>query len=457
MSDPKTDKRVDLLLVDDDDELRSGLVEYFCQLGYRAEGAASAEKALPLLRDHSYHVAVFDFAMPGMTGVELLRQIKSENSETEIILLTGEGTIETAVDAMKLGAFDFLTKPVRTKSLEAVVRRAAEANSLRSENRRLRALVERSTPQYQMVGDSAAMQKVRRLITRVAPSDNPILIQGESGTGKELVARALHLASNRADKPLVVINCAALPEQLLESELFGHEKGAFTGATSSKQGLFEVAEGGTLFIDEIGELAPSLQPKLLRVLEDGSLRRVGSLKEHRVDVRIIAATNRDLQKEVEQGRFREDLYYRINVMTIYLPPLRERGDDVNLLADHFCGQAWELEPAARQALVEYRWPGNVRQFINALERAKMLADDEVLKKEHLPPEVISNTPVKDALHHDSEGDGDLASLNRAHVVQTLRRENGNKLRAAKALGVTRRSLYRLLEKYQVETAEIAEV
>jgi transcriptional regulator with PAS, ATPase and Fis domain len=307
-----------------------------------------------------------------------------------------------------------------------------------------------------MIGDSPAMQKVRRLISRVAPSDNPILIQGDSGTGKELVARALHLASARADKPLVVINCAALPEQLLESELFGHEKGAFTGANNSKPGLFEVAEGGTLFIDEIGELAPSLQPKLLRVLEDGWLRRVGSLKERRVDVRIIAASNRDLQKEVEQGRFREDLYYRINVMTIHLPPLRERGDDVDLLIDHFCGQMWELEPAARQALVGYRWPGNVRQLINALERAKMLAEDEVLKKEHLPPEVISNTPAKAAREHDSEADGDLASLTRAHVVQTLRRENGNKLRAAKSLGVTRRSLYRLLEKYQVDTAEFSE-
>jgi DNA-binding NtrC family response regulator len=457
MAEDKKNKIVDLLLVDDDDELRNGLIDYFRQLGYRAEGAASAELALPLLRNRSYHVAVFDFAMPGMTGVELLKQIKSENSETEIILLTGEGTIETAVDAMKLGAFDFLTKPVRTKSLEAVVRRAAEANSLRSENRRLKALVERSTPQYQMIGDSPAMQKVRKLISRVAPSDNPILIQGESGTGKELVARALHLASTRADKPLVVINCAALPEQLLESELFGHEKGAFTGANTSKPGLFEVAEGGTLFIDEIGELALALQPKLLRVLEDGSMRRVGSLKERRVDVRIIAATNRDLQKEVEHGRFREDLYYRINVMTIHLPPLRERGDDVNLLADHFCGQAWELEPAARQALVDYRWPGNVRQLINALERAKMLADDEVLKKEQLPPEVVSGASLKGAPGHDGEFDGDLASLNRAHVVQTLRRENGNKLRAAKALGVTRRSLYRLLEKYQIDAAEIAEV
>ncbi len=456
MNKPPADKRVDLLLVDDDDELRNGLVEYFRHLGYAAEGAANGEQALPLLRERAYQVAVFDFAMPGMSGVELLRQIRSENNETEIILLTGQGSIETAVDAMKLGAFDFLTKPVRTKSLEAIVHRAAEANALRSENERLKALVERTTQQFEMVGDSTAMQKVRRLITRVAPSDNPILIQGESGTGKELVARGLHLASSRADKPLVVINCAALPEQLLESELFGHEKGAFTGANSSKPGLFEVAEGGTLFIDEIGELAPALQPKLLRVLEDGSLRRVGSLKERRVDVRIIAASNRDLQKELAEGRFREDLYYRINVMTIYLPPLRERGDDVNLLADHFCGPAWELEPEARQAIVSYHWPGNVRQLINAIERAKMLADDEVLKKEHLPPEVTYAQHTK-AIEHDDAGlDGNLASLTRAHVVQTLRREKGNKLRSAKALGVTRRSLYRLLEKYQIETAEIAE-
>jgi DNA-binding NtrC family response regulator len=444
-------KNIELLIVDDDQELREGLMQYFEHLGCRVAGAGSAEQALPLTHERSFNVAILDLAMPGMTGIELLRQIKSENGEIEVILLTGEGTIEAAVDAMKLGAFDFLAKPIRTKPLETVVRRAADASKLRSENRRLRTIIARHSSQQQMIGQSPVMQKVNRLIERAGPSNNPILIQGDSGTGKELVARALHLASGRADKPLVVINCAALPEQLLESELFGHEKGAFTGAATSKPGLFEVAEGGTLFIDEIGELAPALQPKLLRVLEDGSLRRIGSLKERRVDVRIVAATNRNLLKEVEEGRFREDLYYRINVMTIYLPPLRERGDDLSLLADYFCGPGWEFEPAAREAILHYHWPGNVRQLINAIERAKMLADDEVLRREYLPPEVVRDVQRAAPL---PEIEGDLASLTRAHVVQTLRREKGNKLRSAKSLGVTRRSLYRLLEKYRIQAVEI---
>ena len=445
--------KVDLLIVDDDDELRAGLVNYFSQLGHQVVDANCGEAAVGELENKAIAVAVLDMAMPGMSGIDLLKKIKAENWETEVVLLTGEGTIETAVEAMKYGAHDFLAKPIRMKQLEAVVQRAAESGGIRKENRQLKALIDRRTPQHQMIGDSPAMQEVFRLIERAAPSDKPILIQGESGTGKELVARALHQASSRADKPLVVINCAALPEQLLESELFGHEKGSFTGATTSKPGLFEVADGGTLFIDEIGELSPALQPKLLRVLEDGSLRRVGSLKERRVNVRIIAATNRDMLQEVEAKRFREDLYYRINIITILVPPLRDRGNDVLQLADHFAGVSWEYEPNCREAIAKYQWPGNVRQLINAIERAKILADDEVLLQENLPPEVLNKRGAKqDAV---VATDTDLATLTRARVVQALQQENGNKLRSAKVLGVSRRSLYRLLEKYQIVPEEIA--
>ena len=448
-----TDAKLDLLVVDDDEELRVGLAEYLIQVGHHVDQAGDAEEALGKLQSRAYAVAICDMVMPGMSGIELLEKVKRDSFETEIVMLTGEGTISTAVEAMKLGAYDFLAKPIRMKQLEAVVYRAAEAASIRKENRQLRALIEQRTPKHHMIGDSQAMGEVFRLIERSAPSDKPILIQGESGTGKELVARALHEASSRSDKPLVVINCAALPEQLLESELFGHEKGAFTGAVSSKPGMFEVADGGTLFIDEIGELAPSLQPKLLRTLEDGSLRRVGSLKERRVNVRLIAATNRDLTKEVEAKRFREDLYYRINIMTILLPPLRQRGDDVLLLADHFAGTGWEFESTCRKAIAKYAWPGNVRQLINAIERAKMLADDEVLLRENLPPEVLSNSaPVT---HAALASEGDLASLTRARVVQALQQEGGNKLRSAKILGVSRRSLYRLLEKYHIGPEEIS--
>ncbi|MAT70609.1 MAG: two-component system response regulator [Planctomycetaceae bacterium] len=445
---------VELLLVDDDDELRRGMVRYFGELGYRVSDAEAGEAALPLLRDRDFQLAVLDMAMPGMSGIALLEKLKQESPDTEAVMLTGEGTIETAVEAMKLGASDFLTKPVRMKQLDAVLRKALETRKLRRENQQLRTLISRQQADHQMIGDSAAMKSVFRLIDRAGPSDKPILIQGESGTGKELVARALHQASPRADKPLVVINCAALPEPLLESELFGHEKGSFTGASAAKPGLFEVADGGTLFIDEIGELAPALQPKLLRVLEDGSLRRVGSLKERRVDVRVIAATNRDLAHEVEEHRFRSDLYYRINIMTIDLPPLRKRSDDVMLIADHLRGPGWQFEQPAIDAIRRYHWPGNVRQLINAIERMKILSDDEVLKRENLPAEVLAAEHDPQAAMMDPEAD--LAAITRAHVVQTLTREHGNKLRAARSLGISRRSLYRLLEKYDIKKDEIVE-
>lgn len=299
---------IDVLIVEDDDDYRKTVVRWFLRRGYRVQDASTAEDAVDRCQRQQFHVGVFDLRMPGKSGLELLQQLKATSPETEVILLTGEGTIETAVEAMKLGALDYLLKPFALAELEAVVQRAAETSTLRKENRQLKALLQRTQGQLDMIGRSAAMQEVFRLIERAGPTDKAILIQGESGTGKELVALALQKVSQRADKPFVVINCAALPENLLESELFGHEKGAFTGAVTEKQGLFEVADGGTLFIDEIGELAGSLQAKLLRVLQDGSLRRVGSLKERRVNVRILAATNRKLGDEVKAGRFREDLY-----------------------------------------------------------------------------------------------------------------------------------------------------
>jgi DNA-binding NtrC family response regulator len=444
---------VDLLVVDDDPELRDTLVNRFARHGFQVEAAADGEQALALAQRRNFDVAIFDVMMPGMSGVELLERFKTQYPDCEVILLTGQGSIETAVEAMKLGAFDFLQKPFPLKELEALAGKAFERRRLRKENSQLRTLLARSEPKIDMVGQSPAMREVFRLIERAGPSDKAILIQGQSGTGKELVARALHRHSRRADKPMVVINCAALPETLLESELFGHERGSFTGAVSAKPGLFEVADGGTLFIDEIGELPGSLQAKLLRVLEDGSLRRIGSVQERRVVVRLLAATNRNLAKEVEASRFREDLYYRINVMSLDLPPLRERAGDVPLLVSHFLGPGWEIEPAALEAMERYSWPGNVRQLINALERAKILCESETIRLRELPREVVAGADASPGSVVDLPDD--LASIQRSKIVEVLRRESGNKSKAARALGIDRRKLYRLLEKFSISDSEVS--
>ena len=340
---------------------------------------------------------------------------------------------------------------------------AFEYGQLRKENQQLKEVVRRTRPSGpKMIGESPQMQQVFRLIERAGPSDKAILIQGESGTGKELVAKAILSNSLRADKPFVTINCAALPKQLVESELFGHEKGSFTGATGTNPGLFEVADGGTLFIDEIGELPLSLQPKLLRVLEDGSMRRVGSHKERRVDVRIVAATNRDLTFEVEEGNFREDLYYRINVLTIELPSLKDREGDVELLINHILGSDWTLDEESRDCLLRYDWQGNIRQLINVLERAQILADDGEIVIDDLPQEVVnarssgSESAVGSPSIASSAGppSARLEDLERAHVVRILGDNQGNKAQAARAQGIHRRKLYRMLERFKIQPDDV---
>jgi DNA-binding NtrC family response regulator len=441
---------LELLLVDDDAELRSDMASYFSRHGHIVEQCASGEDALGLSERRAFDVMVLDLHMPGFSGLDVLKELQARGSECEVVVLTGEATVEAAVEAMKLGAREFLTKPISLKELDRLVRKAYETGQLRKENRQLKAALQYQHRPPQIIGQSESMKEMCRLIARVAPTDKPILIQGESGTGKELVARALHEASPIADKPLVVINCAALPETLLESELFGYEKGAFTGAAGMKPGLFEVADGGTLFVDEIGELALSLQAKLLRVLEDGTLRRVGSVKERRVRVRLIAATNRDLSEEVREKRFREDLFYRINVLTIYLPPLRQRTGDLPLLVEHLTGPEWHLDPDVISTLERYSWPGNVRQLQNALDRAKILADDDRIRIENLPPEIVNSAHTRPT---SNAGDVDLDTLTHDHVLETYRRHASNKARTARALGIGRRTLYRLLEKYHIADAD----
>ncbi|MBI3837529.1 MAG: sigma-54-dependent Fis family transcriptional regulator [Planctomycetia bacterium] len=453
MYDPK---KIDLLLVDDDPDFRESVARRFMRRGFQIQEAAHGEQALQLADLRQFDVVILDMVMPGLSGIQVLERLKLTHPECEVILLTGQGTIETAVQAMKLGAYDFLTKPFPLAELEALIEKAYERRQLRKENVQLKAVLNRTQSPPEIIGKSQAMQEVFRLIERAGPTEKSILIQGESGTGKELVAKALQRASTRADKPLVVINCAALPETLLESELFGHEKGAFTGAIATKQGLFEVADGGTLFIDEIGELAGSLQAKLLRVLEDGSMRRVGSLKERRVDVRLLAATNRDLERDVAEGRFREDLYYRINVMSLQLPPLRERHGDIPLLIERLLGDEWTIDPAALKALEAYRWPGNVRQLMNALERAQIMADDHCIRGDDLPREIVAAGRVKSKPETPAIDGDQLADIQRAHIMEVLARERGNKARTARALGVNRRSLYRLLDKYDIHLPETAD-
>ncbi|XZE54334.1 sigma-54-dependent transcriptional regulator [Planctomycetaceae bacterium SH139] len=469
-------EQIQLLLVDDEDDFRDSAAQYFCRRGHHVTAVASGRAAIEATKKRQYDVAVVDVHMPEMDGVELLKKIRSEGDHLQVLMLTGGATVSTAVASLKAGAVDYVTKPIRLADLESLIRKAARTAGLERENARLRQVIHRQRPRTNIVGRSAGIEEVLRLIQRVSGSDKPVLIEGESGTGKELVARAIHAAGPLADRPLVVINCAALPEHLLESELFGHEKGAFTGAVASKPGLFEMADGGTLFIDELGELAGSLQAKLLRVLEDGVIRRVGSVKERRTKVRILAATNRDLATEVQAGRFREDLYYRINVLKIVLPPLRQRRGDVDLLVAHLLGEDWVLEPGVAETLRVYNWPGNVRQLANALERAKLLADtDRVIRLVNLPPEISSNHRLLETDHSTQANDftqpndsaaaehaagfgpsspamispQDLASLNKRHVEETLRRFNGNKSQTARALGINRRSLYRLIDKFEL--------
>jgi DNA-binding NtrC family response regulator len=439
-----------LLLVDDDSDLRGDMAGFFERHEHYVEQCNDGEQALNLVERKAFDIIVLDLRMPGCSGLDVLKELRARHTECEVVVLSGEATVESAVESMKLGAREFVTKPISLKELDRVVRKAYEAGQLRKENQQLKAVLRRQQEPPRIIGQSPQMQEVFRLIGRIGATDKPILIQGESGTGKELVARALHEASPLADKPLVVINCAALPETLLESELFGYEKGAFTGATGMKPGLFEIADGGTLFIDEIGELALGLQSKLLRVLEDGTLRRIGSVKERRVHVRLLAATNRNLLQEVQNKRFREDLYYRINVLTIDLPPLRERSGDLEQLVLHFAGENWKVEPDVLPVLQRYDWPGNIRQLQNAIDRAKILADDKHIRMENLPPEIVDGRQLD--LRFGTSGDMDLFTYTRRHVLDTYRKHGGNKSQTARALHVSRRTLYRLLEKYEVGAA-----
>jgi DNA-binding NtrC family response regulator len=447
------DRRGSILVADDEVELMTVLTESLRDEGFRVAGVTGAAAALDHLRAGEFDVLLSDLMMPGTDGIELLRQALAVDPHLVGVIMTGQGSIPTAVEAMKVGAFDYLLKPFRLQQVLPVLDRAVAVRRLRLENVRLRRVLERLTfesPRYQIVGTSPGLRKVLQLVEKVAGTDATVLVRGESGTGKELVARAVHGNSPRREKPLVTVNCATLQEHLLESELFGHEKGAFTGADRAKTGLVEVAEGGTLFIDEVAETAPALQAKLLRVLEDGHYRRVGDTRERAADLRVVAATNKSLEDEVKAGRFRADLFHRLNVLAVTLPPLRERREDVPLLVDHFLrtrplGKTpMTVDPAALDVLRRYDWPGNVRELANVIERAQILAEGASITTDDLPETVTAAAGPAAAV---PDGPDALEGVERRHVAEVLRKAGGNKVRAAKALGVSRRTLYRLIEKY----------
>jgi two-component system response regulator HydG len=447
-------EKPNLLVVDDLDSARQ-MVKRVLGRAYAVYDFASIAEALPALDRARIDAIVTDLRMPGIDGIEGLRRFKAKVPEVPVILVTAFATVETAVEAMKAGAFDYLKKPFEPEELEIVVSRAVEHGRLRRENAELRSALSSEFSLKGIVGKSHAMKDVVSVLERIAPSDVPILIEGESGTGKDLLARAAHAMSSRAAGPYVALNMTAIPEQLAEAELFGHEKGAFTGAEQARAGFFAEAEGGTLFLDEVGLLPPALQPKLLRVLQDGEYIPVGSRKARRANVRVVAATNEDLRKNVKEGKFREDLWFRLRVVPLRLPPLRERREDVPLLVEHLVNKhALRLarpplrpDAEAMRALMDHPWPGNVRELEHAIERGLLLARGEAITLADLPPELAQ--PAQDAAAGGAEGRYRRArdAWERQFLSDLLREAGGSVGKAAELAGIHRSTLYEKLARY----------
>ena len=445
-----------VLVVDDDAEGRAAMLKVLDGSGYKTLEADNGQQALDIILQDSIDVLVTDLRLPVMDGVELLKRAKAADQEIEVILITGHGTVEVAVEAIKEGAYDFITKPVKKAQLLHAVDKASERQYLSRENKELRSQLNQSGSR-KFVYASAEMRNISRMIEQVAPSTATVLITGDSGTGKEIVADAIHNASPRRGKPLIKVSCAALPETLLEAELFGHEKGAFTGANARKEGRFELAHGGSLFLDEVGEISPAVQVKLLRVLQDQKFERLGGTRTIDADVRILAATNKDLQKEVEEKRFREDLFYRLNVINIRIPALRERKDDIQLLAMHFLKTYADknqknlegFSEDAMLALTSYDWPGNVRELENAVERAVVFTSGTLVPLSVLPQNVSTFGESRHSLTFKIGTP--LRELERKAIEITLQHARGDKNLAARMLGVATRTIYRHLEKEAEET------
>jgi len=440
-----------ILVVEDDAENRAAMVKVLEAAEYKVLETDTGQQGLDLINEENIDILVTDLRLPVMDGVELLKRAKAMGQDIEVIMITGHGTVEIAVEAIKEGAYDFITKPVKKAQLLRAVEKAAEKQYLSRENRDLRQQLSQSGSR-RIIYASTEMRNITRMVEQVAPSTATILITGESGTGKEVIADAIHAASPRRQKPLIKVSCAALPDTLLESELFGYEKGAFTGANARKEGRFELADGGTLFLDEIGEVSPALQVKLLRVLQDGKFERLGATRTITADVRILAATNKDLHKEVEEKRFREDLFYRLNVINIRIPPLRDRKEDVQLLAMHFLKYYSDknnkpiesFTEEAMLALSSYDWPGNVRELENAIERAVVFTNGKQIPLSVLPQGVSAFAESRHSLTFKIGTP--LRELERKAIDITLHHTRGDKNMAARLLGIATRTIYRHLEK-----------
>ncbi len=448
-------QRARVLVVEDDDAMRDLLVEELSDAGYEILSAANGRAGVDVVLSTPVDLVVTDLRMPDLDGFDLIRDVKASQEAPHIIMITAFGSIETAIKAVKLGAFDYITKPFEFEELLLVIDKALNDRKLHRHIEHLQREVEGKYRFGNIVGESDAMQEVLGLVTRISTSDAYVLITGESGTGKELIARAIHYNSPRASKPFVAVNLAAVPPQLIESELFGHKKGAFTDAHSDRSGLFQEADGGTLFLDEIGEMAVELQAKLLRVLQEGEIRSVGASKVQRVDVRVVAATNRDLEEMMNQGLFREDLYYRLNVIDVRLPALRNRVDDILPIAEHLLllhqkkterTTAIGLSTDTQRLLLGYRWPGNVRELQNTIERGIALCRDGIIEVDDLPQAVFEKRDI-DYLAAAVSRKLSLAELERDFILLVLDDEGGNKTRTAQRLGLDRKTLYRKLEEF----------
>lgn len=451
-----------VLVVDDEENIRVALRALLRKHGYEVEVASTAEEALERVEQFDPDFILTDVRMPGKGGLGLLADLNAKKSTCTVIVMSAFGNFDLALDAIKAGAYDYIHKPFKNEEVVLALRKADEREALRRENRALKAQSIEGDNFEQMVAKSATMTELFRTIAKVADYKTTVLITGESGVGKELVAKALHKRSSRKSSPFVAVNCGAIPENLLESELFGHKRGAFTDANADKRGLFEEANGGTLFLDEIGELPLALQVKLLRVLQEETIRKLGDTRDIQVNVRIVTATHRDLTADVKSGRFREDLYFRINVLTLHVAPLRERKEDVPALIDHFVAKnnirlkrnIRGIEPEARRLLLDYHWPGNVRELENTMERAMVLADSDIIRVTDLPDRVkVANDPVRSQLASD-----ELSIKKATRVIEevlirrALKKTNGNRTRAAEILEISHRALLYKIKNYKISDA-----